>query len=374
MIAGHSLGVNWSERQGQECIRIQGWSFAELGELSALPGAELRRRLAVVPTEVLKASPELGSIQPIAGRFEVEEDTICFVPRFPFVDGTSYSVVLGSFPGGKLAGDLEHWTIERPVQAALSTTAVEAVYPSGSELPVNQLKIYLHFSQPMSEGWAGRCVRVRRADNGKLLEGVFLGTDTELWDRERRRLTLLLDPGRIKRGLVPNAEAGYPLTQGVPVFVVVEPEFRDASDRTLRIGLRHRFEIGAPVRGKVDPAEWRCIWPPAGSKDPLVVQFNRPLDHALLEHSLWVHDGSGMPLAGRSWPGPGEWAWLFEPRVPWGERRYTLIVDPRLEDLAGNSLLRVFDRDLGKPEDSPSDGRHVGIEFICPPQKAKAGG
>ena len=93
------------------------------------------------------------------------------------------------------------------------------MYPSTDELPVNQLKLYVHFSSPMSEGWAARAVRVRRADNDEPLEGVFLAMEPELWDRERRRLTLLLDPGRIKRGLVPNAEAGYPLIQGVSVIV-----------------------------------------------------------------------------------------------------------------------------------------------------------
>ena len=52
--------------------------------------------------------------------------------------------------------------------------------------------IYVHFSSPMSEGWAARAVRVLRADNDEPLEGVFLAMEPELGDRERRRLTLLL--------------------------------------------------------------------------------------------------------------------------------------------------------------------------------------
>jgi hypothetical protein len=38
-------------------------------------------------------------------------------------------------------------------------------------------------------------------------------------------------------------------------------------------------------------------------------------------------------------------------------------VDPRLEDLAGNSLARVFDRDLTRPEDAPIDMEQAFIEF-----------
>ena len=72
----------------------------------------------------------------------------------------------------------------------------------------------------MSEGFAARGVQVLRADSGQPLQGVFLTMDPELWDPERRRLTLLLDPGRIKRGLVPNLEAGYPLNEGNPDHLV----------------------------------------------------------------------------------------------------------------------------------------------------------
>jgi len=42
-----------------------------------------------------------------------------------------------------------------------------------------------------------------------------------------------------------------------------------------------------------------------------------------------------------------------------------VLVDPRLEDLAGNSLIRVFDRDLTRAEDAPADARHVAIDFYC---------
>jgi hypothetical protein len=40
-----------------------------------------------------------------------------------------------------------------------------------------------------------------------------------------------------------------------------------------------------------------------------------------------------------------------------------VVVDPRLEDLAGNSLIRVFDRDLARAEDAPTDARQVAIDF-----------
>ena len=117
--------------------------------------------------------------------------------------------------------------IERPLAAGSPTTEVLAIYPSVEVLPVNHLRLYVHFSAPMSEDWAARAVHLRRADDGEPLAGVFL-EGPELWDGERRRLTLLLDPGRIKRALVPNQQSGYPLIEGVPVVVRIDAAFRDA--------------------------------------------------------------------------------------------------------------------------------------------------
>jgi hypothetical protein len=42
---------------------------------------------------------------------------------------------------------------------------------------------------------------------------------------------------------------------------------------------------------------------------------------------------------------------------------HQLVVNPVLEDLAGNSVSRVFDRDLGRSEDEPRKGRPVTVPF-----------
>jgi hypothetical protein len=230
-------------------------------------------------------------------------------------------------------------------------------------VPVNQLKIYVHFSGPMSEGWAARAVRVQDGDSGKPLEGVLLAVEDELWDPERRRLTLLLDPGRIKRGLAPHDEVGYPLVEGRTVIVTVDPEFRDADGRPLGEGAQRRYEVGPPVRARVEPADWVLDPPILGSTDPLVVHFDRPLDRALLEHGIEVRGPGPGRVGGRACPGPGERSWSFAPHRPWRAGDHRLRIEARLEDLAGNSLRRVFDRDLARPDDDPLDIAHVDRAF-----------
>jgi hypothetical protein len=299
----------------------------------------------------------------VAGRFALDGDAVCFIPRFPFVDGASYSLLV-HLALGDGRSDPETWTIQRPARAGSPETSVVAIYPTATELPVNQLKLYVRFSHPMSEGWAARAVHVLRADTHEPLADVFLRMEPELWDSDRERLTLLLDPGRIKRGLVPNQEAGYPLTEGVPVVVTIDANFRDAAGRPLRADAERRYAVGPPLRARIDPARWRLHEPAAGSADPLSVEFDRPLDHGLLQHCLWVNDAAGAPVAGHGSVGQGERSWRFQPQSPWKQGRHALIVDPRLEDLAGNSLIRVFDRDLTRAEDASADARHVALDFI----------
>jgi hypothetical protein len=307
-------------------------------------------RLAVLPAQLVNLWP----CQPTAGRFDVVGDEVRFVPRLPPLPGTTYSLLVD---GVEVASAMQ------PVRAATAETRVVAIYPSARVLPLNQLKLYIHFSAPMSEGWASRAVHVRRSDDGRSLPGVFLPMEPELWDRARQRLTLLLDPGRIKRGLAPNEELGYPLEDGVPIVVAVDPDFRDAAGRPLRSGSERRYEVGSAIRQHVTTSTWTLHCPAAHSLDWLRVEFDRPLDRALVEHSLVVLDAGGRQVGGRASIAEGESGWCFTPLQPWRPAPYHLNVDARLEDLAGNSLTRVFDRDLTRPEDSPIAMESATIPF-----------
>ncbi len=166
---------------------------------------------------------------------------------------------------------------------------------------------------------------------------------------------MLLDPGRIKRGLGPHVGLGYPLEAGVPVVVSVDARFLDDGGAPLAKGMERRYAVGAALRQHVDPGHWRLHPPRAGSRERLRVGFDRPLDHALLGHCLEVVDATGRRVAGAGSIAVGDAEWGFAPRDPWPASVYRLRVDARLEDLAGNSLRRVFDRDLTRVEDTPID-------------------
>ena len=333
-----AVSLSWVRRRGRDSLLIEG-----VGISAGRPPAGL----AVYPADLVGDALAMPDLQPLGGRFAVEGQAVRFTPALPFVAGMDYAVV------ERGPGEARVRHITRPARQAAADTAVAGIYPTAATVPLNLLKIYVQFSGPMSEGRAARAVEVVREDTGARLEDVFHQGRSELWDPERRRLTLLLDPGRIKRGLGPHEAMGYPLASGTWITVTITERFRDADGAPLARGMSRRYWVGPALRRAVDPDLWRIAWPAALSTDPLDIRFDRPMDHALLQSALAVIDPDGAPVAGRIEAGPEEASWRFHPDRPWRCGRYALSVEPHLEDLAGNSLVRLFDRDLDRAEDAP---------------------
>jgi hypothetical protein len=289
----------------------------------------------------------------MAGRLVRDGDGLCFVPRFAFLDGTAYTVTVD---GAKAA------MLGRARPGRLAATKVTGIRPTADEVPSNLLRLYVWFSAAMSEGCAAEQVRLAR-DDGSVIAGALLPAEHELWDASRRRLTVLLDPARIKRGLAAHQEAGYPLRSGEPFRLIVGSGFLDAQGLPLRAPAQRRYHVGGEERRHVDPGSWALTIPSAGTFEPLRVSFSRPLDHGLLTRCLHVSEPDGQLADGTARIGRGEQSWQLVPGRAWAAGSYQLIVDPVLEDLAGNSVSRVFDRDLARPEDQPRQAGPVTVFF-----------
>jgi len=160
-----------------------------------------------------------------------------------------------------------------------------------------------------------------------------------------------------------HQEAGYPLRSGEPFRLVVGEGVRDAQGLPLRHSAERRYEVGDEERRHVDPVSWELAVPPAGTCEPLQVTFGRPLDHGLLARCLHVRGAGGEPVDGTAQIGPGEQSWQLVPSRAWASTVHQLVVEPVLEDLAGNAVSRVFDRDLTRPEDQSRPARPATIVF-----------
>jgi hypothetical protein len=327
--------VSWSRSGGADCIRLTG--------LPAGAGVQVRPGTAI----------PAGGLPAMAGRLVRDGANVYFVPRFTFIDGTAYTVTVD----GAIAGTLVRTRPDRIV-----TTEVAGIRPTSAEVPRNLLRLYVWFTAPMSDGYAAGHVRLAD-DDGGAISGALLPSEHELWDASRRRLTVLLDPARIKRGLAAHKDTGYPLRTGEPFRLVVDAGFHDAQGIPLRAGAHRRYQVGGDERRHVDPHSWLLTAPRAGTSEPVQVAFGRPLDHGLLARCLHVTGPGGEPIHGALRIGTGEQSWQLVPRRAWETGPHQLIIDPALEDLAGNSVSRVFDRDLTRPEDQPRQARPATLAF-----------
>ena len=366
------LTLGWSRAGGDACLRVDGFDESALGRLARAGADELGRWLPLYPRERVGGPPtnELRARFPATpGRYLVDGGSVCFVPRFPFRLGSTYVILVApdlvpSGASGRVDPDgFVEMAIEYPARTDGTPARVVAVQPTADTLPRNHLRFYVSFSDSMSEGEAPEHVHLRRADTGEELEDVFLAFDPELWDPSRTRLTVLLDPARIKRGLVPHREAGYPLVEGVDVELVVDGGFRDARGTPLGSTFVQHYRVGPDLRSMVDPSTWMIDAPPSGSCEPLVVRFGRPLDAALAARCLLVVDQMGSPLRGAAAIGAEERSWSFRPAIAWEAEEHALVVDAVIEDVAGNSIARVFDRDLADPAHAPRAVDRVRLRF-----------
>ncbi len=265
------------------------------------------------------------------GAYSVDHGTLSFRPRYPLASGVTYHAVFHP-PSASASEAVFHG----PEPPSAPPTQVIATHPS-LRLVGNQLKLYVAFSAPMQGGDIFPLIHLLEQD-GKPAYLPFVGQD--LWNRDFTRLTLLFDPGRIKRGVKPNVDMGPVLVEGRRYTLIIDREFKDASGRPLAEAFRREFTVEPDERRSLDPKLWKLTEPRAGTTEPLIVKFDRPLDYGLLGDVFQI---PGIP--GKSTIGAGETDWSFQPDKPWPAGEHTLVIDMALEDLAGNRIGRPFDVD-----------------------------
>lgn len=284
---------------------------------------------------------------PMLGTYTVVESALRFLPRFPLSPGMRYEVIYRRDLSDRKSSKQTELFV--PIaETKLKQAVVERICPSASVLPENQLRFYVHFSEPMSRGDSYRHLDLLDAA-GNPIPLAFLEIGEELWDPSGRRLTLLIDPGRIKRGLKPREDVGPVLENGKAYCVLIRSSFETATGQKLATEFRKPFRAGPPVEERVDVSRWHIVAPKLNTNAPLAVDFPRPLDRALLERMLWIVDSAGKTISGKVAVADQEKRWEFRPDSPWKAGSYQLVVDTTLEDQAGNNVAKAFEVDENLP-------------------------
>jgi hypothetical protein len=307
--------------------------------------------------EVLEVFASEDAAAPaMLGAYRCEEGALIFTPRFEPPPSMRLRVVFRPCD----AVPIEVWFGGVPAPPRAPTTRILSVTPSADAWPENILRLYLSFSAPMRIGEAWRHIQMLDGD-GAPMGGMFVEIEQELWDPDGRRLTVLFDPARIKRGLIDHLNEGPPLTAGSRCTLAIDAAWRDAEGRGLVEGLAKTVVVSRPLRTALEPDAWR-LTPPASPSDPLVVDFPRPLDAALALRALAVRKGD-VDVPGDARLERGETRLLFSPEGPWSAGSYALHADPVLEDIAGNRIGRPFDIDRRAPGLADASARPAQLTF-----------
>jgi hypothetical protein len=319
---------------------------------------------SILRVTVVRTGVAIGDHLPdVFGRYKISEDGVRFIPHFPFERGLSYRAIFDPRPFGRPEFS-EALTLEFSLsreQNALPTE-VTRIFPSNDYLPENLLRFYVCFSNSMQRGRAEAEISLLGPD-GEPAPDVLYRAPVELCDRSMRCLTILLDPGRLKRGVGPNRELGPPLKAGQEYTLAVGSGMVDLSGHRLRETFHKRFGVAAAVRENIAVEQWKIVPPATESRQPLVLMFTRPLDWALLSQTITVVSGDEQAIAGRIVIDRCERRWSFTPTSPWAAGCYHVRVASGLEDVCGNSVMSAFDKPLRLGSDLAYEVTNRSVSF-----------
>jgi len=308
---------------------------------------------------------------PIAGRYLIEGKKITFVPAFDFVEGKAYTAMTH---GTELVNNQR--TEQELTEFVIGNTngvekpQVLAIYPSGNEIPENTLRFYIHFSVPMKPHMSSRFIKLLDSEGEPDTE-AFMEFKQELWSEDRKRLTLLVDPGRIKRGVAQNMSIGPALLEGSRFSIVVEPGWQTANGAVQTAKFENTFTVTQAQRTRPDTVLWTIETPGTLTNDPLLIKFDRAFDHALLQSGITVLDKYGRPVPGMSSIDNHEKEWRFIPENVWSSAQVRLVVDTLMEDVAGNNFRELLDHSI-ESKTQEANKRIITVELKHSPNQSQA--
>ncbi len=284
--------------------------------------------------------------QPLFGEMQETKDHLTFIPSAPFIRGQVYRVEIQDKKG--------FWTkMEVSFDQKGATPPQVSASPAVHEIPANTLKLYLDFDRPMEQGDFLRQVTLQKKD-GSAVAGAF--RETELWSPDGKRLTLMFHPGRQKTGVNLNVDEGPVLVAGERYTLLISGQWR--SDEGVPLGKEAAFVIEpvAADHAQPDPQRWHVSPPKKQTRERLTILTDEIFEPAIFSRALKVqrHGESITGAAKAEIADLKRTAWTFLPEREWQAGIYEIHIDPLLEDLAGNNLVRPFEVDVSQAQPAPA--------------------
>ena len=344
-----------SKEPSSALIAVEGCS---IDTLKAFAQCTERQQQALLQIFV-KSALEQPATPAVLGTATATDKAIHFKPRFPLVPGVEYLVRFRT-------DSKQEWqtqVVGLPKKQLVPSSFVKEIYPTAAVLPQNLLKFYVYFSAPMTQGEAYEHIELQGPD-GKRVARPFLEIEEELWDKSGQRLTLLLDPGRVKRGLVPREEDGPILSAGSSYRLIIKSSWPDAQGAMLTKSHIKTFTVGPEDFKQPSEASWKIKSPKSKTRDPLIFIMPESMDHATFTRGVTIENDKGQIVLGEFTFSQAETQAHFTPLKDWRPGLYDVRILKRIEDLAGNSIDRPFELDRFETvATSPNEKASLTIEI-----------
>jgi hypothetical protein len=176
---------------------------------------------------------------------------------------------------------------------------------------------------------------------GDTVKNAFLDLQPELWNDDRTVLTLWLDPGRIKQDLIPNKKLGAVMNDNRNYRLQVSKGWRSQKGVPLNSDYTRMFVTTSRDITKPDPKNWSLTV----YNDAVFINTKETLDWSLLNStiSIWLGEEE---IESKSISKDCERRVTVIPTKPLKPGAYTLLIETRLEDPAGNNFNRLFETDV----------------------------
>jgi len=276
-----------------------------------------------------------GSKISIPGTYSVTGNTLHFLPDFPFEEGIGYRI--------NYFGNDTLFVIPKTAREA---AVVNTIYPTTNQIPENLLRFYIYFSAPMRDGNFLDHIHLFD-EKGKDLKGIFFDNQYELWNEDFTRLTILVDPGRVKTGLQANEQLGRAFQVGKQYKLVIDKSWKTISGQTLAENYAKEFYGVEADLATPDKEHWKLMIPEANTKKPMVIHFGKSIDHVSAYQFIKIIKQSQSVIAGKLKLEENESIMLFYPLEKWESGEYQIMINSRFEDIVGNNLNGLFDHQSG---------------------------
>jgi len=281
---------------------------------------------------------------PIRGRYGVENNHLVFMPANAPDPNAQYFVTF-SYPnlnkllGGYIEAEGEYTDIASFHPPENTRPSVLSFDPNMNEVPANLLRFYIYFSAPMSPEQNPYDYITLLDEAGRPLEQPFIIIPEGLWNINHTRLTLLLHPASVSQDKSSD-DYGDVLKAGNSYTLKISKEWIGASGEPLQSDFEKTFNASNLLRGAMNIDKW-ALRAERKNIGVLHVVTDHPLDQPLAKRMLFIRSETGQILPSRV-----EFENPEKLKVLWqldGSETLELLIDPRLEDVCGNTPHYAFD-------------------------------